>query len=126
MSCTCTIEGTITQPTIHHTQNGTAICNLSIACTPRRKNQTTGQWENDGADLWITATFWNEEAEHYADTLHKGERILATGVLAREQYTRNDGTPGERLTLKHPKIAVKPTTHTQRQSNSVNTGNPPF
>lgn len=108
MTCETTIEGAISEPNVRYTQTGKTLLELGICCTPRRKNKTTSQWEDDGAPLWISATLWGDDADTYGDLLHKGDRIIATGTLAREEFTRNDNTKGEKLFLRFPKIAVVP------------------
>lgn len=128
MTCETTIEGTISEPAIRYTQTGKTLLELGICCTPRRKNKITSQWEDDGAPLWISATLWGDDADTYADTLHKGDRIIATGTLAREEYTRNDGGKGEKLFLRFPKIALIPKKHDQQTPNTQNAypATPPF
>lgn len=119
MTATVTIEGTISEPTIRYTQTGKNLLEFGIGCTPRRKNKNTNEWENDGDPLWINVTLWNDDAERYADILHKGDRIIATGTLAREEFTRHDGTKGEKLLLRFPKIALIPKTqHNQQTPNT--------
>lgn len=128
MTCETTIKGTISEPDIRYTQTGTTLLEFGICCTPRRKNKTTNEWEDDGSPLWINATLWDDDAETYTDLLHKGDRIIATGTLAREEYTRNDNTKGEKLFLRFPKIAIvhkKPVRQTMNTQNAY-PATPPF
>ena len=118
MTCETTIKGTISEPAVRYTQTGKTLLELGICCTPRRKNKTTSQWEDDGAPLWISATLWGDDADTYGDLLHKGDRIIATGTLAREEFTRNDGGKGEKLFLRFPKIALVPKKHDQQTPNT--------
>lgn len=118
MTCETTIKGTISEPNVRYTQTGKTLLELGICCTPRRKNKITNQWEDDGAPLWISATLWGDDADTYGDLLHKGDRIIATGTLAREEYTRNDGGKGEKLFLRFPKIALVPKKHDQQTPNT--------
>lgn len=118
MTCETTIKGTISEPNVRYTQTGKTLLELGICCTPRRKNKITSQWEDDGAPLWISATLWGDDADTYGDLLHKGDRIIATGTLAREEYTRNDGGKGEKLFLRFPKIALVPKKHDQQTPNT--------
>lgn len=111
MPATATITGRIAEPTLRWTQNGHAVLAISIAATPRRKNRNTGQWEDDGAPLWINATLWDAEAEAAAELLRKGDHVIATGTLALETYTTANGQPGQKLMLRFPTVAKAP--HTQ-------------
>lgn len=108
MSATATITGRIAEPILRWTQGGHIALALSIAATPRRKNQQTGAWEDDGAPLWINATLWDAEAEAAHELLRKGDPVIATGTLALETYTTANGQPGQKLTLRFPKVAKAP------------------
>lgn len=128
MTCETTIKGTISEPDLRYTPTGTPLLEIGICCTPRRKNKTTNEWEDDGAPLWINATLWGDDADHYGDLLHKGDRIIAAGTLAREEYTRNDNTKGEKLFLRFPKIAIVPKKRARQTMNTQNAypAQPPF
>lgn len=87
------------QPDVRFTQTGTATLNVSIGCTPRRKDRDSDRWEDDGAPLWITVTLWGDEAERLANVLHTGDRVSVNGTLKRRVYDRRDGGQGEALEL---------------------------
>ncbi|QSM01117.1 ssDNA binding protein [Mycobacterium phage Nanosmite] len=85
-----TIEGTLTaDPTINFTQNGTAVSNITIACNTRRKNPQTDQWE-DGDTTFIRGTIWKDLAQNVADSLQKGDRVLAHGVMKQKDYEKDN------------------------------------
>ena len=86
-----TIVGNLTaDPELRYTSNGVAVANFTIANTPSRFNRTTNQWE-DGDSLFLRATLWREYAEHAAETLKKGTRVIATGALEQSTYEDKDG-----------------------------------
>ena len=87
------------QPEARFTQSGNATLTFSVGCTPRRKDKDSGQWDDDGAPLWITVTLWGEEAERWAEALNKGDRVSVNGILKRRTYERRDGGQGESLEL---------------------------
>ena len=87
------------QPDQRFTANGTNTLSFSVGCTPRRKDKDSGQWDDDGAPLWITITLWGEEAARWAELLNKGDRVSVNGVLKRRTYERRDGGQGEALEL---------------------------
>ena len=86
-------------PELRFVQSGQASLDVSIGCTPRRKDRQSEQWEDDGAPLWITCTLWGEEAERLAEVLHQGTRVSVSGTLRRRTYDRRDGGQGEALEL---------------------------
>ena len=42
--------------------------------------------------LFLRCSAWRELAEHAAETLHKGMRVIVTGRLKQREYEANDGT----------------------------------
>jgi single-strand DNA-binding protein len=100
MSAHITVTGNLGQdPELRWSQQGKAILGLSIGCTPRRLNKQTNEWENVGEDLWVRATFWEQEAERLAEQLRKGSKVTVEGTLSRRTYQRQDGGVGESLEL---------------------------
>lgn len=94
------ITGNLGQdPVLRYTQSGMAALNMSVGCTPRRKDKTSDQWEDDGAPLWISATVWGEEAERLAEVLRQGAKVSMNGTLKRRVYDRREGGQGEALEL---------------------------
>lgn len=73
------------------TSKGDAVCNFSIAATPRSFNKQTNQWE-DGDALFMRCTVWRDLAAHCAQSLHKGMRVIAQGRLQQRTYQAKDGT----------------------------------
>jgi len=65
-------------PELRFNPEGLAICNLSVALTPRYKNGTV--WE-DKETIWFKATFFGAKAEEIVDTYAKGNRVKLTGQL---------------------------------------------
>ena len=79
--------------------SGQAVLEMSVACTPRRKDKNTGEWQDDGDPLWVRIPVWGEEAERLVEHLRKGTRISCHGTLVRRVYTKRDGGQGESLEL---------------------------
>ncbi|WP_266194706.1 single-stranded DNA-binding protein, partial [Salmonella enterica] len=74
------VTGNIAQPELRFTNNGKPVLELRIGATPRKQNPQTKEWEDWGAPLWYSATFWEAEAEHLAQTLQKGMKVTVTGT----------------------------------------------
>ena len=89
---TITIIGNLTaEPEMRTTSKGGTVCNFSIAATPRQYNSQSGQWE-DGQALFMRCTVWRDMAEHCAQSLHKGMRVIAQGRLSQRSYQAQDGS----------------------------------
>lgn len=123
---TITIIGNLTaEPEMRTTSKGGTVCNFSIAATPRQYNSQSGQWE-DGQALFMRCTVWRDMAEHCAQTLHKGMRVIAQGRLTQRSYQAQDGSNRTVIelqvdeigpSLKYATAQVARTQHAGGQSN---------
>jgi single-strand DNA-binding protein len=87
-----TIVGNLTaDPELRTTRNGGAVANFSIASTPRTWNRNTNQFE-DGQALFLRCSAWRDMAEHCAQSLSKGMRVIAQGRLQQRSYQAQDGS----------------------------------
>lgn len=87
-----TVVGNLTaEPETRTTSRGYAVCNFSIASTPRTFNKQSNQWE-DGDVLFMRCTAWGNLAAYCAQSLHKGMRVIAQGRLQQRTYQAKDGT----------------------------------
>ncbi len=75
-------------PELRYTSQGTAVCNMSVATTEKRKN-ASGQSEEH--TIWFRVTAWGRQAETASEYLAKGRQVYVEGRLRLEQYTDRDG-----------------------------------
>ncbi|GAB2722271.1 single-stranded DNA-binding protein [Kitasatospora kifunensis] len=86
-----TIVGNLTaDPELKFTQGGVPMARFTIASTPRTYDKNTGQWV-DGTALFMRCTAWREMAEHVAETLTRGMRVIATGNLTQHNWKTDQG-----------------------------------
>ena len=88
-----TVVGNLTDdPELRFTPSGAAVANFTIASTPRRFNRDTNAWEDDkdGA-LFLRASIWRQAAEHVAESLTRGMRVVAQGRLRQRSYETQQG-----------------------------------
>ena len=129
MSMSTITTGRIAEPELRFTTNSKALLELRIAATRSQKDKTTGQWSDDGAPLWVAATFWEDEAQRLADALHKGDQVTVSGDLVLEEYQKRDGTPGQKHVLRFPRfLGVVPrrqnTAYGSQQASTASFGTP--
>ena len=121
MSAFTTATGNIGQdPVIKFSKSGVPYLNVSIAATPRRFNKQAQQWENRGDDLWLRATFFNEDAEKLVEILSKGAKVTVSGTLVRREWNRSDGSVAESWELDGARflgIVPKPQNASQASQN---------
>jgi single-strand DNA-binding protein len=75
-------------PELRNTADGKSVARLSLAVTPRRREQ--GVWV-DGTTTFLGATVWGDQAENVATSLHKGDRVIVTGRVETRIYTPTKG-----------------------------------
>ena len=116
---TITIVGNLTaDPEVRFTQSGVGVANVTIASTPRVYNKNKQEWE-DGEALFLRGTIWKDAAEHVADSLRKGVRVIATGKLKQRNWEDRDG--GKRTSIEleieeiGPSLRFTPVTVEDRQ-----------
>lgn len=87
-----TIVGNLTaDPELRTTSAGAQVASFTIASTPRSWNRSTNQFE-DGQALFLRCSSWRDMAEHCANSLAKGMRVIAQGRLTQRSYEAKDGT----------------------------------
>lgn len=101
-----TIIGNATRdPELRYTHHGTPVTNITIAVSHRRKNPTTGQWEDDNTTFY-QAQSWKKEAEHVCQSVRKGDRVIAIGDLRREEWEDKNGQVRDRLLVLNAEIGL--------------------
>jgi single-strand DNA-binding protein len=91
-----TIVGNLTaDPELRFLPSGVAVANFTVAQTPRVKN---GDDWVDGEAIFLRCAVWREVAENIAESLRKGDRVIAQGRLKTQTYTPKDGG-ADRLSL---------------------------
>jgi len=86
-----TVVGNLTaDPELRYTNSGVPFASFTIASTPRTFDRQNNEWK-DGEALFLRATVWREFAEHVANSLTKGTRVIARGNLRQRSYDDKDG-----------------------------------
>lgn len=89
---TITIIGNLTgDPELRTIGSGATVASFTIASTPRSYNRNSGQWE-DGQALFMRCSAWRDLANHVAQSLTKGMRVIAQGRLQQRSYQAQDGS----------------------------------
>ena len=87
-----TVVGNLTaDPEIRTAGSGASVASFTIASTPRTWNRNTNQFE-DGQALFMRCSAWRDMAEHCAQSLAKGMRVIAQGRLQQRSYQAQDGS----------------------------------
>jgi single-strand DNA-binding protein len=85
---TTIIGNLVDDPELRFTNTGIAVANLQVAVTQRI--QQDGQWR-DGETNFFKVNVWRGQAEHLADSLGKGDRVMVTGRLRQRSWETPEG-----------------------------------
>jgi single-strand DNA-binding protein len=84
------LTGNLTRdPELRSTGGGTPVCSLRIASNTRRKNQTTGDWEDK--PNYFDVTVWGAQGENCARFLAKGRPVAIDGRLEWREWQDKEG-----------------------------------
>lgn len=79
-------------PETRYTPTGTPVASFSVAVPQRKYNRETGKWDDVGT-TWYRVNCWRDLAEHVAESIGKGTRVIVVGALAARDWER-DGKTG--------------------------------
>lgn len=89
-----TIVGNLgADPELRFTPSGVAVAKFSVG-ESRRVRDDAGNW-SDGPTSWHDVTVWRHLAEHVAESLQKGMRVIVTGTLEQRSWD-DDANPGKK------------------------------
>ncbi|MER6251101.1 single-stranded DNA-binding protein [Streptomyces sp. NPDC001584] len=80
----------VDEPELKFTPGGAAVARFRIASTPRTFDRQTNEWK-DGESLFLTCSVWRQAAEHVAESLQRGTRVIVYGRLRQRTYDDREG-----------------------------------
>lgn len=85
------LEGRLTSdPDLRFTPGGHAVCGFTLACSDRKRNPVTDEWEDAGT-LFIRVNVWRQLAENVAESVVKGDLVLVYGKLQQRDFETKEG-----------------------------------
>ena len=97
---TATITGNVgKRPELRTTASGKPATNFGVASTYKPK-------DGESSTTWVDVALFDEAAVEACERLEKGERVVVTGRMELENYTRKDGTEGQSLRLMADEVAI--------------------
>jgi single-strand DNA-binding protein len=70
------------QPEVRYTEGGIARAMFRVAVSGRREQEAS----------FFTVVVWRDQAEHAAESLSKGSRVVVVGRLQQRVWTAEDGS----------------------------------
>jgi single-strand DNA-binding protein len=77
-------------PELRSLPSGMSVCSLRIACNTRRKNNSSGEWEDK--PNYFNITVWGAQGENCARFLAKGRPVAIDGRLEWREWEAQDGS----------------------------------
>ncbi|MCW2607222.1 MAG: single-strand binding protein [Frankiales bacterium] len=77
-------------PVLRELDSGVRVTGFRLANTPREVDKSTGEWR-DGVTTWFGVTCWRGLAEHVAQSLKTGDRVVVTGRMRTRTWRTTDG-----------------------------------
>lgn len=82
------IGNTTSDAELRFISSGKAVANFTVASTPRIFDKNANEWK-DGQTLFLRCNIWGQPAEHVAESLTKGTRVIVTGRLKQRSYEKD-------------------------------------
>lgn len=104
MSAEITVTGNLTRdPEPAKTKTGELIVRLGIAATRRQFDKKSNEWVDDGAPLYLNASFFGDSYEYIMGLVGKGDQVTITGSLVLRDWESKKGS-GQSLEIRFPKF----------------------
>lgn len=97
------IEGRVVEdPELRFAPSGVAVGRLRLVASSRKK--VNEEWVDDKT-LWIDVTTFRQLAENVAESVRKGDLVVATGKLQTEEWEK-DGQKRSKIALVADNVAL--------------------
>ncbi|MET7713731.1 single-stranded DNA-binding protein [Streptomyces sp. NPDC005407] len=108
-------------PELRFTPAGAAVAKFTVASTPRTYNKQSQAWE-DGSTLFLPVSVWRQQAEHVAESVVKGCRVVVQGRLSQRSYEDREGVKRTVFELEADEVAVSLRSATARVTKASSSG----
>jgi single-strand DNA-binding protein len=95
----------VQDPELRFTPSGAAVAKFTVASTPRTFDKQTNEWK-DGSTLFLPVSVWRQQAEHVAESVVKGCRVVIQGRLSQRSYEDREGVKRTVYELEADEVAV--------------------
>ena len=89
--CVITVVGNVVDdPELRFLPNGNPVAKFKVASTPRTFDKQSNEWK-DGETLYLPCSVWRQQAEHVAESVTKGMRVIVQGRLKQRSFEDREG-----------------------------------
>ena len=105
MTSTVTIIGNLTRdPELRYTAGGQATTTFGVAVNRRWQDRQTSEWEE--ATSFFDVVAWANLAEHVAQSLGRGDRVVVQGRLDQRSWENTEGDKRSKVEITANDIAA--------------------
>lgn len=98
------IGNVVADPELRFTPSGAAVTNFRMASTPRTFDRQTNEWK-DGDPLFLGVAVWRHQAEHVAESVQRGMRVIVVGRLTQRTYEDREGVKRSSYEIQADEVA---------------------
>jgi single-strand DNA-binding protein len=80
----------VDDPELRFTPQGHPVAKFRVASTPRYFDKQANDYK-DGESLFLSVNVWRQQAEHVAESLQRGHRVVVVGRLKQRSYETREG-----------------------------------
>lgn len=101
-----TVVGNLTaDPELAFMPDGRPHCRFTVASTPRRFDRDSQEWR-DGDTTFLPVYIVGAQAEHAAESLSRGSRVVVLGSLEQQSWETREGQKRSRLRVRAEEVAA--------------------
>lgn len=98
------VSGNLTREPELRMAGTTPLLQLGIAVNERRKNNSTGEWED--VPNFFDVLVWGQRGESLARFVKKGSKVAVSGRLRWSQWTNNEGQKRSKVEIVADEVDV--------------------
>jgi single-strand DNA-binding protein len=116
---TSIVGNLVDDPELRFTNSGTAVANMRVAVTQRI--QQDGAWR-DGETSFFRVNIWRDQAEHLAESLGKGDRVMVSGRLRTRSWETPEGEKRSVTEIEADEVGASLKFHTAKVDRATSRG----
>ena len=96
------LMGNLTRdPELKYTTNGTAVCDLGLACNEKFKNKAG---EEVDQTVFVDVVVWGRPAENVNEYMSKGSSVFVEGKLQLDQWENESGEKRSKMRVRADRV----------------------
>lgn len=86
------------EPDLRFSPSGVAVGRLRCVASSRKKNEGTGEWEDDKT-CWVNLLAFKDQAQNMVESFQKSDLVIVVGKLQTEDWEDSNGGKRTSVTI---------------------------